>query len=213
MYNTLNKFLLLSALILAANTGLQAEAAPVEIKNGGDNGTTSYSDGATTAGDTVLSYTDTASTPNSVNITSNTTGITLVLPIEKDIRDITGKLLPNGTVLVKGSSLWYVLYVWNRTGSQTLSDVRLSDVLPAGVSYAGQMDLLNSNLGGNPTASTSWNTAASWSSLGWVSLTPGVDGDAASLSGSTLSLGRTTNALVNVSAGNTLAIRFKVRID
>lgn len=202
-----------SALVFSSLGHLSVHAAPVEIKNGGDNGSTTYSDGATTAGDTVVSYTDTASTPNTVNITSNTTGVTLVLPIEKDIRDITGKPLPNGTVLVKGSSLWYVLYVWNRTGSQTLSDVRLNDILPTGVSYAGQMDLLNSNLGGNPTSSTSWTTAASWSGLSWVSLTPGVDSDAASLSGNTLSLGRTTNALVNVAAGNTLAIRFKVRIN
>lgn len=210
---TCNKLFIGSVLAFSSLGHLSVHAAPVEIQNGGDNGSTTYSDGATTAGDTVVSYTDTASTPNTVNITSNTTGVSLVLPIEKDIRDITGKPLPNGTVLVKGSSLWYVLYVWNRTGSQTLSDVRLNDILPTGVSYAGQMDLLNSNLGGNPTSSTSWTTAASWSGLSWVSLTPGVDGDAASLSGNTLSLGRTANALVNVSAGNTLAIRFKVRIN
>lgn len=212
MSNTI-KTIFLSALAFAWLGISPAYSAPVEVKNGGDNGSTTYSDGATGPGDTTASYTDTASTPNAVNITSNTTGITLVLPIEKDIRDITGKPLPNGTALVKGSSLWYVLYLWNRTESQTLSDVRLNDVLPSGVSYAGQMDLLNSNLGGNPSSSASWSTAVSWSGLGWVSLTAGVDGDAASLSGNTLSLGRAANALVNVPAGHTLALRFKVRIN
>lgn len=213
MQNRLTSLLSLYTFSLVVGTAVSVQAAPVEVKNGGDNGSTTYSDGATAAGDTVVSYTDAASTPNTVNITSNTTGITLVLPIEKDIRDITGKPLPNGTVLVKGSSLWYVIYVWNRTGNQTLSDVRLSDVLPSGVSYAGQMDMFNSSLGGNPAASASWTTAATWSGLAWISQTPGVDSDAASLSGNTLSLGRTANALVNVTAGQTLALRFKVRID
>lgn len=203
-------------LSIAASLLLQALpvlAAPPEVLNGGDNGGTAYVDGATTVGDTVATYTDGATTPNSVNAVSSLTSVSLVLPIEKEIRDITGKPLANGTVLVKGATLWYTLWVWNRTAAQTVSDVRLSDILPAGVTYAGQMDVYTGSLAGDPAASTTWTTAASWSGLAWTTRTAAADSDSASLVGTTLTLGAPSNSTVNVSAGNVLAIRFKVRIN
>lgn len=206
-------YILAFAALAVALAVPHAMSAPLEVRNGGDNGGTSYVDGVTTVGDTIVSYTDSATAPNAANAVSNLTNVTLVLPIEKEIRDITGKPLPNGTFLVKGSTLWYVLWVWNRTAAQTLSDLRLSDALPAGVTYAGQMDLYNGSLAGNPAASATWTTAASWTALPWSTLSTNVDGDAASLGGTTLSLGAPSNATVNVSAGNVLAIRFKVRIN
>lgn len=205
---------LFTQLLIITFTSLQLSAlAAPEIRNGGDNGGTTYVDGATAAGDTIVSYTDSAGTPNTAQAVSNLTSVALVLPIEKEIRDTTGKPLPNGSVLVKGMTIWYVLYVWNRTSTQALNDLRLSDVLPPGVSYAGVMDLYNGSLTGDPAASAVWTTAASWSGLPWTSLNAAVDSDAASLTGSTLTLGSPGNAGVNVSAGNVLAIRFKVQIN
>lgn len=202
----------LTALLLAS-LPCAAWAAPATVKNGGDNGGTTYVDGTTAAGDTIVTYQDGAATPNTQNDTSNLTSVTLVLPIEKAIHDSSGKIIANASFLAKGQEIYYVLYMWNRTPDQTVGDVRFTDALPAGITFTGPIQVFNGSVAGNPNLSATWTTPASWMGLAWVTVTNAADGDVASIAGSTLSVGQATNGNIDVTANNVFAVRFKVRIN
>jgi hypothetical protein len=208
----MNKLALSLLLLLLA---LPAVAAPPEILNGGDNGGTVYVDGVTQAGDTVVQYQDTASTPNTAYAVSNRVGVSVVLPLYKEIRDLSGAQIAHASNLFKGQEIYYVLHLWNRMPDQTVSDVRIADALPPEVTFTGPIEsFIGSVTGGNPLSSTQWTTNTSWSALGWTAVTTAVStGDIAGIVGSNLSAGGPSNLSINLTQGQMVAIRFRVRIN
>jgi len=95
----MNKLALSLLLLMLTPT---AWAAPPEILNGGDNGGTTYVDGVDRAGDTVVQYQDTATTPNTAYAVSNRVGVSVELPLYKEIRDLSGAPIAHASNLFKG---------------------------------------------------------------------------------------------------------------
>ena len=168
-----------------------------------------------------LAATNQAVDPGGGGVTLNASGLLTVngvqLALVKQARDLSGTVLPNGSNVMSGQTIYFVLYVDNMTGV-TASDIRISDLLNES-EFTYVLNSLETTV--VPTGS---NAAAIWAGA-WTALTDVLGGpdDIASVadSGGPPGLDRITvggvsgqaNQTLNLGAGSLRAIRFRVRVN
>jgi hypothetical protein len=161
-----------------------------------NNGTLSGGDGTGTA-----------------QITLNSAQLALV----KQARDLSGNVLANGTNVVAGQAIYFVLYIDNTTSFQA-QNLTIQDLLTL-VEFSYTPGSLETT-----TVPSGSSNAAIWAGT-WTPLTDGVDGDAAShlnispaqdriTVGDTAGLSPSqANQSFNIPAGQLTAIRFRVVVQ
>ncbi len=171
----------------------------------------------------VTSYaaTNQAVDPGGGGVTLNASGSLTVnsvqLALVKQARDLSGTVLPNGSNVMSGQTIYFVLYVDNVTGV-TANDIRISDLLNES-EFTYVLNSLETTV--VPTGS---NAAAIWAGT-WTALTDVLGGpdDIASVADSggppgpdRITVGGVSgqaNQTLNLPAGSLRAIRFRVRVN
>ena len=171
----------------------------------------------------VASYaaTNQAVDPGGGGVTLNASGLLTVngvqLALVKQSRDLSGAVLPSGSNVMSGQTIYFALYVDNITGV-TASDIRISDLLNES-EFTYVPNTLETTV--VPTGS---NDAAIWAGT-WTALTDVLGGpdDIASIadSGGPAGPDRITvggvpgqaNQTLNLPGGSLRAIRFRVRVN
>jgi uncharacterized repeat protein (TIGR01451 family) len=141
---------------------------------------------------------------NSNTFTIGSTTLTLV----KTAFLTDGTELTSGASVPKGTHVRFMVYIDNTT-AVAASDVNVADVLDVAFSYqAGTIKVDNSEA----TAAT---TADIYAAVNATSvLTDAVDGDVASITGTTVSVGSgTSNAQLNIAASMVWAILFETEVQ
>ena len=171
----------------------------------------------------VASYaaTNQAVDPGGGGVTLNASGSLTVNSIQLDLvkqaRDLSGTVLPNGSNVMSGQTIYFVLYVDNTTGV-TASDIHISDLLNES-EFTYVLNSLETTV--VPTGS---NGAAIWAGI-WTALTDALGGpdDIASVADSggppgpdRITVGGVSgqaNQTLNLPAGSLRAIRLRVRVN
>ncbi len=159
--------------------------------------------------------------PGGGGVTLNASGLLTVnsvqLALVKQARDLSGTVLPNGSNVMSGQTIYFVLHVDNIT-AVTASDIRISDLL-----NESEFTYVPNSLETTVVPSGS-NGAAIWAGT-WTALTDVLGGpdDVASIvdSGGPPGPDRITvggvsgqaNQTLNLPAGSLRAIRFRVRVN
>jgi len=159
--------------------------------------------------------------PGGGGVTLNASGLLTVngvpLVLVKQARDLSGSVLPGGSNVMPGQTIYFALYVDNVTGV-TASDIRISDLLNES-EFTYVPNTLETTV--VPTGS---NDAAIWAAT-WTALTDALGGpdDIASVadSGGPAGPDRITvggvsgqaNQTLNLPGGSLRAIRFRVRVN
>lgn len=144
---------------------------------------------------------------------------TVTLALVKQARDLSGTVLPNGTNVAAGQTIYFVLYIDNTTSVQA-SSLTIQDLLDlTQFSYtAGSLQ--------TTTVASGSNDAAIWAGT-WTALTDAVGGPDDTASRLNISaiqdritVGNTTgltpaqaNQPLNILAGTLKAIRFRVVVQ
>ncbi len=159
--------------------------------------------------------------PGGGGVTLNASGLLTVngvpLALVKQARDLSGSVLPGGSNVMAGQTIYFALYVDNVTGV-TASDIRISDLLNES-EFTYVPGTLETTV--VPTGS---NDAAIWAGT-WTALTDALGGpdDIASVadSGGPAGPDRITvggvsgqaNQTLNLPGGSLRAVRFRVRVN
>jgi len=159
--------------------------------------------------------------PGGGGVALNASGLLTVnsvqLALVKQARDLSGTVLPNGSNVMSGQTIYFVLYVDNVTGV-TASDIRISDLLNES-EFTYVLNSLETTV--VPTGS---NGAAILAGT-WTALTDALGGpdDIASVADSggppgpdRITVGGVSgqaNQTLNLPAGSLRAIRFRVRVN
>jgi len=159
--------------------------------------------------------------PGGGGVTLNASGLLTVngvpLALVKQARDLSGSVLPGGSNVMAGQTIYFALYVDNVTGV-TASDIRISDLLNES-EFTYVPGTLETTV--VPTGS---NDAAIWAGT-WTALTDALGGpdDIASVADSggppgpdRITVGGVSgqaNQTLNLPAGSLRAIRLRVRVN
>ncbi len=172
-------------------------------------------DAAASPGVTNRAYVTAAGDVNAANDVASDPTTVVVLAIVKRAFRLDGTTIPNATVLPRGATFKFLIYVDNPGGA--LTDVSLGDVLdPAFMYLGGSIRTTNSPA---PCASGTCTPAEEAAIFGAAnSGTPGsdtLDGDPVSVSGAHVYVGDrvVANARLDLAAGKVYAVVFTVRLN
>ena len=197
LFKALGSLALLAAALAWSPDGVRAATNSVQAGIGGVNN------------DTLIGGDGTGS----AQITFNPVGLALV----KQARDLTGTLLPAGSQVTQGNTIYFVLYVNNPT-PYPAGDVRITDLL-----NEAEFSYLPGSLESTVVPSSASN-AALWNGA-WTPLSDDLGGpdDIAAITDSGGPPGRDkltvgavagqANRTLNIPAASLQAIRFRVRVN
>jgi uncharacterized repeat protein (TIGR01451 family) len=119
-----------------------------------------------------------------------------------------GTQLASGTTVPAGTTVRFLIYVDNSTGV-SVSNLSIEDVLAAGFQY------VPGTLRGDASQATGATEAALYAAVsGAAPLTDAVDGDAASIAGTTITAGATGgNAQIDLAASTVQTLLFDVTVQ